>query len=321
MRYLQWRAETAMIPQPEDDIDEEEAEEEYRFDFKLNSRFLLRLDTILDYTNLSLYDFEEEIQLGWDDEAHWHPHCLRWRELIPLCDYISQQNPEVPYPGWILLLLFRFAPICSDEDAEIAYPALKESWESLGLFSQDDIQRLIETADFRKGRFVWSQDEQGNWLVDQAEDDWKKTGFMLYSLRHIENPDFPWEQWSSLCRQCRIEDYAFKPGEFYFAEHYQYDLTFPMNTSTNETLSEFISGISQEMRDLRLGTVSGYGMHLDAHGHEISRDYSIYVRDDKGVFITILKNALNEYTDVSVEDLWVQRPERRKITLKELLSE
>ncbi|MGC4046053.1 MAG: hypothetical protein QM758_19860 [Armatimonas sp.] len=326
IRYLQWRAETSLIPLPEDDFledsdeeDEDDEKEEYKFDFKINGRFSLRLETILYYTNLSLYDFDEEIQLGWDDEARWHPHCLRWKELIPLCDYISQQNPDIPYPGWILLLLFRFAPICSNEDAKIAYPALKESWESLGLFSEDEIQRLIETADLRFAVFTWSQDDQGNWSVDQEDNDWKKSGFMLYSLRHVENPDFPWEQWKTLCRQCRIEDYTFNPGEFIFAEQYKYSITFAVNKNTLDRTSEFIKTMAKKNLESKIGTVSTSGAGYDEHGRQRLLWSEFNIRDDKKRFTELFQEVLAAYPDVVIEQIWAQRPEHKEITLEELL--
>jgi len=56
-----------------------------RIPFDLSTRYglVLGLDDLLCQSILSLRhpDAGHPVQIAWDDQAHWHPHVLRWDEL------------------------------------------------------------------------------------------------------------------------------------------------------------------------------------------------------------------------------------------------
>jgi hypothetical protein len=51
---------------------------------------------------------ESPRQLGWDDDAHWHPHVFKWDEIV-LLSQAARSNPE-GFPPVLLLLPFTAAP-------------------------------------------------------------------------------------------------------------------------------------------------------------------------------------------------------------------
>lgn len=182
-----------------------EAEEEYysaleetvHLDFPVTSDHAcpyISLEFTNDLSSLSL-DLKigsESHQLGWDDQAHWHPHVLRWDELDLICRAIARREPELPHPGLPLLLLHRFAPICGerggeDDDADFASSLLDAAWRRLGLFSDREIQQLIERYDARDAGFRWRPGGvEGTWVLCQekldAEGDLSSSR-SLYTLR------------------------------------------------------------------------------------------------------------------------------------------
>ncbi|TPX09696.1 uncharacterized protein E0L32_009035 [Thyridium curvatum] len=135
----------------------------------------LEFSNDLGFFELQLKNGVHSQQLGWDDGAHWHPHVLRWDELDLVCRAVARLNPDLPHPGLPLLLLHRFAPICGrrggdDDDAPFASALLDAAWRSLGIFSDREVQRLIERSDARDAGFIWRQNgTQGVWFLDQEE--------------------------------------------------------------------------------------------------------------------------------------------------------
>jgi hypothetical protein len=127
--------------------------------------------------------------LGWDDEAHWHPHVLRWDELDLIARAVAARDPAAHHPGIPLLLLHRFAPVCNDDDARLAFPLLDEAWRALDLFRGRRLRRLLDRGDRRASGFVWTR-ENGRWTLHQTE---KPDGYHLYTLRVSENDEFPFE--------------------------------------------------------------------------------------------------------------------------------
>src|SRR4051812_12948402 len=86
------------------------------------SALTLDLDTSLSYFGLGLRHpgAAAPSEIAWDDQAHWHPHVLRWEELDLVCRVVALDDPTLPHPGLPLALLHRFTPIClGDDDAVI----------------------------------------------------------------------------------------------------------------------------------------------------------------------------------------------------------
>jgi hypothetical protein len=141
---------------------------------------------------------KEPVQIGWDDQTHWHPHVLRWDELDLLCRCAALTDPSLAHPGPPLLLLHRFAPICVGDDVDMIHPLLESAWRSLGLLSDAELSKLIEGADRRPAGFTWRRHDQRGWSLHQSEEDELASECGLYTLRNGENEEFPFAAWNEL---------------------------------------------------------------------------------------------------------------------------
>jgi hypothetical protein len=154
----------------------------------------LQFDPLFGEISLVLsHHMGKTFQLGWDDQAHWHPHVLRCEELDLICQCIARQDDSLPHPGIPLILLCRSAPVTDSEDSEQALWTLREAWHSLGLFDAEQINKFLQVVDFRGTGVEWRRDERKRWVLLQEDED-PRVG--LYTLRFSENPDFPFLQLS-----------------------------------------------------------------------------------------------------------------------------
>ncbi|PWU18244.1 MAG: hypothetical protein C5B50_09605 [Verrucomicrobia bacterium] len=165
-----------------------------RLELPLEKHWLrLQFDPQCESINLSLGARSGKcIELGWDDQAHWHPHVLRCEELDLFCRCIAVKDPGLPHPGVSLLLFSRFAPVTDSEDSHRALSVLSEAWKSLKLFDDEEIADFLKMVDFRSTGVEWQRDQQLNWTLHLDRDLHPGTG--LYTLRCAENPEFPFEQ-------------------------------------------------------------------------------------------------------------------------------
>src|SRR5262245_32117972 len=83
----------------------------------------LQLSAADGYISLALMLGSGPKEVAWDDLAHWHPHLLRWSELLGIVHRFASAVPAIQ-PDAVLLLLARFAPVTSGEDAQVAFPAI-----------------------------------------------------------------------------------------------------------------------------------------------------------------------------------------------------
>ena len=131
-------------------------------------------------------------QLAWDDQAHWHPHVLRWEELDLISRASAFLEPELTHPGLTILLLCRFAPICLNASADVVQPLLWEAWRSLGILRDEDIQRHMEFVDHRQDGFCWMEGPRG-WTIDNEQGG--PDVAPVYSLRNRDTRNSPSSQW------------------------------------------------------------------------------------------------------------------------------
>jgi hypothetical protein len=161
---------------------------------------VLELDQYLASFNLNLRHpgAAEPVQVAWDDQAHWHPHVLRWEELDLIGRCVALTDPTLPHPGLPVLLLNRFAPVCANDDADIMFPMLESAWRSLGIFSPQEIDKHVERFDCRQGRFTWQSDASLGWSLVQDEEARESSGYDLYTLRDPGNSEFPFLAWNQM---------------------------------------------------------------------------------------------------------------------------
>jgi hypothetical protein len=166
-----------------------------RVDFPVSDHYglVLDMDEELSYFSLSLRSPEasDPVEIAWDDQAHWHPHVLRWEELDLVGRCVALGDPELPHPGLPVVLLHRFTPTCVNDDVDVIDPMLASAYRSLRLFTDREIDAYLERRDYRQGRFTWEHREPLGWTLSQDEAARGHSGYCLYSLRTAENDEFP----------------------------------------------------------------------------------------------------------------------------------
>lgn len=197
----------------DDDEDLPEELEECSVPLMLDERhgLVLDLDLSVDYHSLSVVapGLDEPVEVGWDDQAHFHPHVFRWDELDLLCRALAVADPSLAHPGTPLALLCRFAFLSGGEDLDAITPLLTAAFHRL---RPDRIDGYWPTArdwldwrDLRDTGVTWHRDENGNWTVDQQSEHSRD----LYSMRIMpedgaqDGEYFPFAAWTALFDQAR----------------------------------------------------------------------------------------------------------------------
>lgn len=115
--------------------DGEAAAPQYRAEFGLpgDHGLVLELDLDDEYHSLGLLvpGGEEPVELGWDDQAHFHPHALRWSELELLARAFALHDPELRHPGPVLGLLARFVVLGDEDDVDRMAPMVDAAFTLL----------------------------------------------------------------------------------------------------------------------------------------------------------------------------------------------
>jgi hypothetical protein len=152
----------------------------------------------LDYFSLGFVSpSTDTVEIAYADDGQSIPNVLRWQELELICRTIALQDAELPHPGIPLLLLYRFAPICEGDDLDLIVPMLDAAWRQLAVFSDTEIQRLIELADARDAGFLWRYDDTVKaWCLEQ--DDHRPARRSLHTYRTIEDASFPFVNWGRM---------------------------------------------------------------------------------------------------------------------------
>lgn len=145
---------------------------------------------------------KKAIELGFDDQAHWHPNCLRWEELDLFGRLIALQDPRLPHPGLPVLLLNRFAPICTNTDAEVVFTLIETAWKAQGMKKGKRFNSRVERYDRRHAEFEWRNIQGVGWEIGQPEGADDRTNWDCYTLRSAENQSFPFAQWNAFVTAC-----------------------------------------------------------------------------------------------------------------------
>ncbi|GAA1555487.1 hypothetical protein GCM10009678_43110 [Actinomadura kijaniata] len=188
----------------EDDDDDEDGFEAHTVEFALSDGHGLRLDLEpdIDMYTLSLLDGPE---LGWDDEAHPHPHVLRCAELDLLCRAWAVTDPSAAHPGAPLVLLGRFAIVTEDAELDAVAPLVETALRRVA--APLTVGAWLERRDFRDAGVTWRHDPRtGRWTVGQDSGGDRD----LYSLRSGDG--FPAAGLAGLLAEAeRVLEEAFGP--------------------------------------------------------------------------------------------------------------
>ncbi|WP_328476087.1 hypothetical protein OHA21_21000 [Actinoplanes sp. NBC_00393] len=137
------------------------------------------------------------LELGWDDEAHWHPDALRWSELDLIGRAAAVLDPSLPHPGPVLALAARFVILDPGDDLDAITPLMDAAYgpPPPGATFWPRTRDWLHSADGRHDGVRWQRDAAGNWTVDQEEGaDVDRT---LYSTRRPDG-EFPFAAWQQL---------------------------------------------------------------------------------------------------------------------------
>lgn len=192
------------------DVYDEDAEEQESFGtrFRIGKAFALVLDFTpgLEYVDLALEapDLPEPTTVGWDDQAHFHPHVMPWQELDLLCRAVALEDPELRHPGPMLALLNRFAFLADDDDLDRVTPLVDGAFTLLrpgarGRRIRPETRAWFELRNLAGTGLAWSTRPDGHDAVDQLGTD----GLPLYSLRTPDSEEFPFAAWSALLTRAR----------------------------------------------------------------------------------------------------------------------
>lgn len=190
-----WRA---YFWESDEDGDEENDDEDEEFAVELpvgeGYALLLSFDSSCDYISLEMRTPEDDdtVELGWDDQAHWHPDVLRWAELDLIARAVAVTDPRLPHPGPVLALTSRFVVLGPDDDPEAIVPLLDSAFPAAA--GPNRTRDWLRRADGGPHNITWQQDADGNWAVDQGRNPGDRD---LYSLRTLGS-NFPYAAWQEL---------------------------------------------------------------------------------------------------------------------------
>jgi hypothetical protein len=174
-----------------------------RIDYPVGEGYGLRLEFGLEFGDFQLNLLrpkKKPVQIAWDDQAHWHPHVLRWEELDTICRCVTLADPSLCHPGLPLLLLYRFTPITEAEPAEAAFALLRAGWRGLGITTEKALSRLCNRLDAREQGFEWREIKAG-WTLSQEHSLAHRRG--CYSLRQTRYGKFPFADFNAMVERAR----------------------------------------------------------------------------------------------------------------------
>ena len=110
--------------------------------------------------------------MGRDDLAYWPREVLRWEEAELISRAAALRDRELPHPGLLLVLLYRFTPLTAGDDRRAVHAQMRLAFGSLGVLSERAIGRCIrEGASDLSDDFVWWPDEERGWVLRQTDQD------------------------------------------------------------------------------------------------------------------------------------------------------
>lgn len=192
----------------EDDHEYPELEEcEVALPLVDGGELVLGLDENLVYFSLGLRhpSLPEVVEIAWDDQAHWHPHVLRWEELDLIGRWVALRVPELPHPGLVVALLHRFTPLTRDDDPVWVQALLEGAYRSLGVFRGKALEERIGAYDFCDAGFTWRREPDSGWVLAQDEQAPDARNVGLYTQRSPGHPKFPFPLWNRLMGELRQE--------------------------------------------------------------------------------------------------------------------
>jgi hypothetical protein len=275
-----------------DDEAEDLAKRTIRFEVTDCHALVLGLDDGFYFFSLGLsVDGADPIDLGWDDQAHWHPHVLRWRELDAIGGAVARRDPSLVHPGVPLLLLMRFAPITDEVDGGIAHHLIGRAWDRLGLFSRREREAFFDRIDARGAGFTWRRTELGHVIEQDEGDRFRRRA--LYSLRAPGSEEFPLEELEAMLAS--IPSFTtIPPGTVLPPRPVSLSIQLSCSPSFPSEAARFVAlFMNRALRDAGEGNASVGGGCSNADGTCISWIVGVEVRGDERLARTRATNLLD----------------------------
>lgn len=139
---------------------------------------------------------ESSAEMGWWDQARWHPFAIRWNELLALHEYWQQRPDQGIHPSVAFLLMAPFVGHGINEKKEFAdrQAVLLGHYENLDLYSKSKCQSLAKRTLILPSEkdYQWTRDNKLGWVFGGE--------YPCYSLRNAahaggEEGAFPFTEW------------------------------------------------------------------------------------------------------------------------------
>lgn len=126
------------------------------------------------WTNLSLLcpRRKRPLWLARDDLAYWPREVLRWPEAELFSRAAAQFDKQLPHPGVVLVLLYRFTPLTAGDDRRVIWSMMRQAFESLNVLSGRAVERCLRegNSDLRD-TFAWSEEKKAGWVLQDLSTD------------------------------------------------------------------------------------------------------------------------------------------------------
>jgi hypothetical protein len=169
----------------------EDESEEITVQLMLAPQYGFQLEIALDIASVDLSlihpSFHEPKPLGWSDMAHWQSHVFRVEDVDRLIPVI-EVNPAATNPQAVARVLLSLFTLPDQMNAPHHLAAMRDALRSIG-FSNSEIED-VEHGVFHPHVFRALNDAE--WLNEG--DRWLVVGEGAYSLRNLNNSDFPHDE-------------------------------------------------------------------------------------------------------------------------------
>lgn len=178
-------------------VDEEQIADSPGFEFRLpiaqDGDFVLVQEPQSRKVRLAIHvpRLPHPTEIAREDEGpdDFKPHVLRWEELRNLSGCLVQRDPAT-YPAPIpFVLLYRFAPITTSDEAVARGKEISQALSQLGVLSHEEVSEIWELTVHDAWDCQWVRDTDHNaWVLDGD----------AQSLRIASNDDFPFQDLEQL---------------------------------------------------------------------------------------------------------------------------
>lgn len=154
--------------------------------------------------DLGLRDLNTDVvaEMGWWDDARWHPHALRWDELVKLHNYWSKFDDLDVHPSAAFLLLALFVGHGIDEQPRYSdrKVLIRKHYDRLQSLPDAEIEQVSEAT------LILPSEEDYKWTIDD-ELGWVFGGeYPCYSIRNRDHASgtegyFPFNEWARIVEQ------------------------------------------------------------------------------------------------------------------------